>query len=60
MLLVAKLKCGPMIAWNEEHAHELHLMVKAGDRIVGVNGVESDSSRFIDELKLGTRLRLVM
>jgi len=60
MLLVAKLKRGPMIAWNAEHAHEPHLMVKAGDRIVGVNGVESDSSRLIDELKRGTRLRLVM
>eukprot|EP00450_Noctiluca_scintillans_P008356 CAMPEP_0194498760 /NCGR_PEP_ID=MMETSP0253-20130528/15287_1 /TAXON_ID=2966 /ORGANISM="Noctiluca scintillans" /LENGTH=295 /DNA_ID=CAMNT_0039340447 /DNA_START=82 /DNA_END=970 /DNA_ORIENTATION=+ len=60
MLLVAKLKKGPMKAWNATHSYDPHSMVKAGDRIVVVNGAQGDSTVLIDELKKDVRLRMIL
>jgi len=60
MLLVAKLKRGPMARWNASHAHEPRAMVRIGDRILKVNGVEGDGNLLIDELKKDKHLTLVL
>lgn len=59
-LLVAKLKKGPMMTWNQEHSDDPERMVLPCDRIVRVNGTESDSNKLIDELKNDQRLKIVM
>lgn len=60
MLLVAKLKQGPMTAWNATNVGDPDLVVRAGDRIISVNGTRGDSTVLIDELKRDSRLRLLM
>jgi len=58
MLLVAKLKRGPIRVWNQTRDPEL--CVRAGDRIVSVNGVEAEGNMLIEELRKDLHLRLVL
>lgn len=60
MLLVAKLRRGPMRDWNARHVDSPGVMVRPGDRILRVNGLDGPDSVLIEELRREQDLRLVL
>lgn len=60
MLLVSRVKKGPVSAWNERHADNPEVHVKPGDRIVKVNGKQGDDEMLIAEVRGSSSLTMLV
>lgn len=60
MLIVVKIRSGPVQRWNKAHYTESDLLVRVGDAIVSVNGTEGSSDALLEELQRSNRLVIVM